>query len=209
MSCKFKKLLEKIAEEKAPGPVPTFTLFHLFLAVEALAEKSIGRGKLAEKLSVGEGTARTLIERLRDYGLIEISKSGCALTSEGLRIWQECRSVFEKKVEIEKNELTLAKHNFAILVKNCAHKIKLGVEQRDAAVSAGAKGATTVIFKGGRLIIPSVSNNVVEDFPEAAKQIAQILKPKENDVIIIGSADDLGKAERGTLAAAWTLLDDC
>jgi len=76
-------------------------------------------------------------------------------------------------------------------------------------VTAGAKGATTIMLKEGRLIIPSVSNNVAEDFPKAASQIAKILEPEENDVIIVGSADNLGKAEYGTLAAAWTLLNDC
>jgi hypothetical protein len=74
---------------------------------------------------------------------------------------------------------------------------------------AGAKGATTIMFKEGRLKIPSVSDDVTKDFPDAANQIVRLLKPEENDVIIIGSADSLGKAEYGTLAAAWTVLNDC
>jgi hypothetical protein len=120
----------------------------------------------------------------------------------------EYRSIFEKKVEIGKNELTLANCNFAILIKNRGHLIRSGVEQRDAAIMAGARGATTIMFKEGRLRIPSVSDNVAKDFPNAANQIVRLLKPKENDVIIIGSADSLGKAEYGTLAAAWTVLDN-
>ena len=88
-------------------------------------------------------------------------------------------------------------------------KIKSGVEQRDASVMVGAKGATTIMFKEGRLKIPSVSDDVAADFPKAANQIVRFLAPKENDVIIIGSADSLGKAEYGTLAAAWTFLNDC
>ena len=73
---------------------------------------------------------------------------------------------------------------------------------------AGAKGATTIMFMRKRLIIPSVSDNVAKDFPKATNQIAK-LEPKENDVIIIGSAESLGKARYGTLAAAWTLFEDC
>jgi predicted transcriptional regulator len=204
----FKQLLEKVMSERAPGPSPSFSVFHLLHAIELMAEGTIGRNKLARSLNVGEGTVRTITNRLRSAGLIVTSKSGCTLTHEGSKLLMEYRSIFEKKVEIGKNELTLANCNFAILIKNRGHLIRSGVEQRDAAIMAGARGATTIMFKEGRLRIPSVSDNVAKDFPNAANQIVRLLKPKENDVIIIGSADSLGKAEYGTLAAAWTVLDN-
>ncbi|MEM3640694.1 MAG: DUF4443 domain-containing protein [Candidatus Bathyarchaeia archaeon] len=209
MPMTFKQFIEKLIKEKAPGPSPTFSVFHVVRALEFIAEKNIGRGRLAESLEVGEGAMRTLIGRLKDAGLIETSKSGCTLTGKGLKLWREYKSVFSKKVEVGKNELAIAKHNVAILIKNRGHKIKLGVEQRDAAVMAGAKGATTIVFSGGRLVIPSVSDAMAKDFPKASSQITENFDLEENDVIIIGSADTLGKAECGALAAAWTLLNDC
>jgi predicted transcriptional regulator len=205
----FKQLLEGISGEKAPGPSPTFSTFHIVRAMELISEKTIGRGKLAENLNVGEGAVRTMIDRLRDADLIVTSKAGCVLTDKGLRLWKEYKSIFKKKIKIGKSELTLADYNFAVLVKNRWRKVKSGVEQRDAAVLAGAKGATTITFKKGRLIIPSVSDNVAKDFPKAANHIFSLLGPEESDVIIIGSSDDPGKAENGTLAAAWALLNDC
>jgi predicted transcriptional regulator len=207
MSQTFKQLLEKIASEKVQGPSPTFSLFHILNAMEIMAKQPIGRGMLAENLKVGEGVVRTIINRLQKAGLITTSKVGCVLTKKGLSIWKEYKSVFKEKIEIGKNELTLAEYNFAILVRDHAHKVKSGIEQRDAAVMAGAKSATTLLFKGQRLIIPSVSNDVAEDFPKAANQIFKFLNPEENDVIIIVSASSPEKAEYGTLAAAWTLLN--
>jgi DNA-binding MarR family transcriptional regulator len=205
----FKQILEKIMGEKAPGPSPTFSVFHVLRAIELIAKKATGRSKLAEELGVGEGTVRTMISRLKDAGLITTSKLGCALTSKGLELWDEYKTVFGRKVWIGKSELTLADYNFAILVKKRGHKVKSGMEQRDAAIMVGARGATTIMLKGGFLIIPSVSDNIDKDFPKAANQIIRLLQPEENDVIIIGSADSLGKAEYGTLAAAWTLVNDC
>lgn len=205
----FKQILEKIAGEKAPGPSPTFSIFHMLRAIELIAEKAIGRSKLAEELEVGEGVVRTMINRLKDAGLIATSKLGCVLTSKGLKLWNECKRVFRRKVEIGKSELTFADYNFAILVKNHGHKVKSGMKQRDAAIIVGARSATTVVFKGENLIIPSISDNVIKDFPKAANQIIRLLQPEENDVIIIASADSLLKAEYGTLAAAWTLVNDC
>ena len=209
MSHKFKQLLEKLSSEKAPGPSPSFSMFHLLHAIELISEKTIGRSKLAENLKVGEGAVRTVINRLKDADLVATSKSGCILTNEGSRLLREYKSIVKKKIEIAKNELTLADYNFAILIKDRGHKVRSGVEQRDAAVMAGAKGATTIMFKEGRLKIPSVSNDVAKDFPDAANQIVRLLEPEENDVIVIGSADSLEKAEYGTLAAAWTVLNDC
>jgi len=208
MPHKFKQLLEKIMSEQAPGPSPTFSLFHMLRTIELISEKAIGRSKLAENLKVGEGAVRTIIDRLKSAGLIATSKAGCTFTNEGLELWKEYKSIFKKKIEMEKSELSLAKYNFAVLIKNYCHKVKFGVEQRDAAVIAGARGATTIKFKEGLLIIPSVSNNVAKDFPKAASQILRNFEVEENDVIIIASAEDIGKAEYGTLAAAWTLLDD-
>jgi predicted transcriptional regulator len=204
----FKGFLEKISSEKAPGPSPSFSLFHMLQAIELIAEGAIGRNKLAENLKVGEGAIRTIIERLKDAGLITMSRTGCTLTNKGVKLWKEYKSVL-KKIEIRKNELALAEYSSAILIKNSGNKIRSGVEQRDAAIKAGAKGATTIIFKKGCLIIPSVSSNMINDFPQAANQIIKLLRPEENDAIVIGSGNSLGEAEHGVLAAAWTLLDDC
>ena len=209
MPLKFKQLLEKIAKEKAPGPVPTFSALHLLHAVELVAAKPIGRAKLSEELEVGEGAARTIIARLKEAGLISTSKAGCSLTTKGRKLWDKYREIITKEIEIEKCELLSAKYNIAILVKNCGHKVETGIEQRDAAVKIGAKGAITIIFKDGHLIVPSVSNDFLRDYPDAAEQIIRLMQPEENDVIIISGADTPNVAKQGITAAAWTLLDDC
>lgn len=209
MPLKFKQLLEKLTSEKAPGPSPTFSVLHLLRALELVAEGPVGRAKLAESLGVGEGAVRTIISRLQDAGLIITSKTGCSLTSKGLSLWREYKSVFKRNAEIGKNELAFGDYNFAVLIKNHSRRLKSGMEQRDAAIMAGARSATTITCAKGRLIIPTVSNDVDKDFPKAAKQIIKLVKPEDNDVVIIGSGDSLEKATYGAMAAAWTLLEDC
>jgi len=204
----FKQVLERIAIEKAPGPAPSFTIVHLLLAIELVARKEVGRGKLGENLGVGEGVIRTILSRLRDAGLVGVSKAGCSLTDSGLRLWKEYASVL-RKIPIGQNELALAKSNFAVLVKNCGEAVGSGMEQRDAAVMAGAKSATTIRVKKERLVIPSVSEDVAKDFPNAANQLISLLRPRENDAIVIAGSDSPRKAEHGALAAAWSLLNKC
>lgn len=206
MPLDFKRSLEKLTREKAPGPNPSFSSFHFLLAMELIAKEPIGRNKMAHELGIGEGATRTLIRRLKEEDLASISKAGCALTKKGMELWEEYTSNI-KKARIEKNELTFAECSFAVLVKRSGHKVRTGMEQRDAAIVAGARGATTILFKKGLLVFPAVERNVKRDFPKASDQIVRLLKPQEDDTIIVVSSDDPAKAEHGALAAAWTLID--
>jgi predicted transcriptional regulator len=206
MPSDFKNFIESLARPKGPGPSTTFSMFHIFHALELMAEKPIGRNKLAEKLNVGEGAIRTIISRLKDAGLIVTSKEGCILTDKGLSIWKKFADVFPKRTEVERTSLTNSKYNYGFLVKNKGHKVKSGIDQRDAAIMGGAKRALVIASKNGHLIIESVSNNIAKDFPEAAKKILKNLKPEDNDVIIIAGADDPLRAKRGAFSASWVLI---
>jgi len=204
-----KKILERLVEERAPGPYPSFSVFHIIRALELIAKKGpIGRGRLSEELKTGEGATRTIIDRLKGARLIVISKPGCSLTKEGERVWNEFQSIFPRKIRLEKNELTFAARNVAMLVKGCGDRVGVGVEQRDAAIITGARGATTLVFKNQKLMVPTISENVARDFPVAFSQISGLMELEENDVIVIGSADSWEKAEFGALAAAWTLIEN-
>ena len=203
-----KEILNSLIKEKAPGPALTFTLLHLIKALELMAEGPIGRGKLAKNLGIGEGTVRTIIKRLKDSNIIEISREGCHLTSFGRKLWEKFKKKIPKKVFLEKNEFSLAQYSVAVLVKGCGSKVRTGMKQRDAAIMVGADGATTMVVKDKKLIIPGVSDNIAKDYPVAYKQIVKLLNPEQNDVVIVGTAKTREKAEYGALAAALTLLED-
>lgn len=208
MISQFKRFIETLASPKGPGPSTTFSMFHIFYALELMAKKPIGRNKLAEKLDVGEGAIRTIISRLKDAGLIVTSKEGCTLTDKGLDLWKSFVEVYPARMEIGRTALTTSKYNYAFLVKNMAHKVKSGIDQRDAAIMGGARRALVIVSKNGHLIIESVSNAIDKEFPEAAGEILEKLKPEENDVIIIAGADSLLRAKRGAFAASWVLIDN-
>jgi predicted transcriptional regulator len=206
MAASLKKFIQGIAGKKAPGPSTTFTVFHIFYALELMAKETLGRNKLAKKLNVGDGAVRTIISRLRNAGLIETSKEGCSLTKKGLEIWRQFEQVFPKRVEIQKSELSESEFNFAFLVKNSGQKVRSGIDQRDAAIIAGARKALVSVFKNGHLHIESVSDSIEKDYPKAASQILKQLAPEDNDVIIIAGADSALKAKRGAFAASWSLI---
>jgi predicted transcriptional regulator len=206
MAASLKKFIQQIAEKRAPGPSTSFTIFHIFYALELLAQKPLGRNKLAEKLKVGDGAVRTIISRLKDAGLIEISKEGCCLTKKGLEVWRQFEGIFPKRVGIPRSELSTSEFNFAFLVKNVGEKVSSGIDQRDAAIIAGARKALVIVFKNGHLRIESVSDSVEKEYPKAASYILKEFVPQENDVIIIAGAETELKAKRGAFAASWSLI---
>ncbi len=203
----IKDFLDALTFEKAPGPCPSFSVFDITRVLELIAEAgSLGRGRLSAKLSLGEGATRTLLGRLTEAGLITTSRGGCSLTEKGQKTWEELRAILPLKTDLEKNELTFAAHNVAVLVRRRGERVGKGLEQRDAAVRAGAKGAVTLVCKKGNLVLLTISRDVSKDFPKVFDQVTSLMKPEENDVVIISSADQHREAEYGALAAAWTII---
>src|ERR671911_258297 len=98
---------------------------------------------------------------------------------------------------------TLMRHlqfNYVVLLKQHSHAIKSGIEQRDAAIKIGAKGATTLLFKQNKFVMPSNTNyDTLQKEPQISKLLTRMLNPEEGDAIIIGS-DDMHK-KRSELAA--------
>ena len=200
-------ILERATAKLAPGRAPFFIEAHLVKALMMIdSEGPVGRVKLSKTLGLGEGTIRTLIKHLENEKLIEISKAGIALTSSGKKLTANLKSRISKEIEIPRSSLTVGPFNTAILIKNAAGAIKGGVEQRDAAIKIGALGATTLIYSRGRLNMPIVDEDVFRHAPTVCEALISKLKPQENDVVIIGSANDKSTAELGAIAAALETL---
>lgn len=185
----------------AIGPLPRFAEIQVERALELIAEYgTIGRKKLAEELSVGEGSVRTILNRLKREGLITSSRKGHTLTPKGRR---KLRMKVEKFVQIDAGDLTVGEVDIATIVRGAASGVKRGIEQRDEALKAGADGATVFVFRRGKLQFPDGFMDIEKGL---AKVLIETFSPREGDVIVVGSGKDMVKAERGALAAARSLV---
>lgn len=201
------EIVERIAGKIAPGRSPLFTEAHVLKALEEIeAQKNVGRLKLSKELQLGEGAARTLVKHLKNEGLIDISKLGISLSERGRKVFSNLRTILSGQVEIPVSPLTVGLFNVAVLVRARADAIKYGLEQRDAAIMAGAKGATTIIFSKNELTMPNVKEDVFKGNVAIRNLLLSKLSPKEGDVIIIGSANEKIRAEFGAKTAALQLL---
>ena len=73
----------------------------------------------------------------------------------------------------------------------------------DVAIKMGATGATTLLFKDNKFVMPASSNDSLKKDREVSRMLVEKLNPRDGDVIIIGSADSNEKtAELGAKNAA-------
>jgi len=196
--------LNKIAEKTAPGKQPTFIAAHILKAVEFIeAGLGVGRQQLAKELGLGEGTTRTIVKRFRDEGLIEVTRGGMTLTARSNTMLNDIRKRVSS-TKLSQAGITVGAYDYAVLVKGVTSQVKSGIEQRDSALMAGAKGATTLVYRGNQFHVPGVD---VTPSVLLVRELICRLKPEEGDVVIIGTADSILKAELGAKSAALELLE--
>jgi predicted transcriptional regulator len=201
------KEIERITRKLAPGPAPAFNEAHVIKALEIISDfGSVGRIRLSKELGLGEGTTRTLLRHLRKEGIIRSSRRGISFSEEGKGLFSNLRGKLSKGVEVPSSSLTVGPYNVAVLVRDSAQAVKSGMEQRDVAIKSGASGATTLIFTRNKLSMPTREQDISVGVPSLHNQLVTKLKPKENDVIIVGSGENREIAEVGAKMAAIKLL---
>ncbi|MFH1328484.1 MAG: DUF4443 domain-containing protein [Candidatus Bathyarchaeota archaeon] len=201
------KAIENVASKAAPGPNLTFMEVHVLKAIELIEKMGqIGRVGLSKELNLGEGATRTLIKHLVNEKIVKVSILGCGLTDYGKKISADIKSKFLGEINVPKNPITVSANNIAVLISGANKAVKMGLEQRDAAIKVGALGATTLIFSNNELTMPGTGENCFKSLSQIKDGLISGLNPKENDVIIIGSGDDPWKAELGAKAAMLETL---
>ena len=197
---------EELVRPTYPGPSISFSLVDGVRALLELGANEMGRERLAKTLGIGNGAVRTLIKRLERMGLIERGRSGCRLTKEGQSVFSELSA----RIKIGENNggpLSTDRYTETILIRGGAIAIKIGLEQRDVAIKEGATGATSLIFKSGKFVIPGGSSDCEKDFPDVLWERLRIgLKPLDNDLIIICSGSSKQIASKGAFSIAWTAI---
>jgi hypothetical protein len=130
------------------------------------------------------------------------------VTQDGQEVCRQFEQVFPKRSEIPKTEITPSEFNYGFMIKGHRDSIKSGIDQRDAAIIAGAKRAIVLIVKQGHLHVASVDQCTEAEYVDAAAEILKRIAPQnDKDVIIIAGAETLLKAKTRAFAAAWTLVD--
>ena len=200
--------LRNISEKKYVGPIESFDYVHVGLLVYYLGEQAPkSRSDIADFLGLGEGAIRTILKRLKEKALINITREGVLLSKKGVKLFSEFKLIFPILTEGSYGLLSLDGLNVVVLIKSKGDKVSYGIEQRDTAIKYGAKGAMTLTYENGHFMIPGEDENCEVLFPNKDwERIRVKIQPEDGDVIIICSAKKVQKAYLGCFAAALTLI---
>ena len=172
------------------------------------AEREIGRYRLARMLGVPQGVARGVLVRMKKKGLIIARhRAGTKATPKGLRelTAQMKREHLKLVRRSDQGLLGLGSRSILFHVGGCSPQLGQGIEQRDAAVRAGATGAVTFFFDGKTLRFPGVGESLSKRNPAAFEELKNQLEMEKGDIVLIAFAGTWWDAARGGFAAVRAL----
>lgn len=190
----YVRTLQKVASRIAPSRILSFEMVHVLKTLQLIQEKGhVSRHTLCKKLDLGEGTVKTLVKHLKIYDLVVTDMSGTRISTKGTKLLSELVLSMPAEMSISTCSVALGKFNYGILLRQMSYVIKTGIEQRDSAIKMNALGATTLVYKDKRFIIPNTNFDALRTEQNLHTLLVQGLNPEEDDVLIIGSDN---KSER-------------
>jgi len=189
--------------ERRVIPQANFTNADILIVLKIIEkEENIGRKLLSKRVFLNEASIRSILTKLKDLDYISSSRVGHKLTTKGKHFLEKSIQ-FEAPKKINAKTLTLNDQNFGSIIKNASSKVKDGMDQRDSAVFGGARSAITLIFKDNRFSLPETRPEI--KIPSIKLNLSNALEtelhdkfsPKNNDIVIISSAEDEERAFRG------------
>lgn len=199
--------LREVLDSDYRGPRAVFTQVHVLKAVIAIGKSgSVGRGRLGTLTGLGQGEVRTLIKRLKDNDLIAIESNGCVLSKKGQREYEKISAILSWSAPVECGRIGLGDRCWGVVVKAAAAKVRYGIEQRDAAIKAGAQGAFTAIYRSGHFTVPGEGTDCEQSGPGEPWNAIRKLGLADGDVVVITGATNEADSENGALSAGLTLI---
>lgn len=193
----------KIIEEPKYGPMFRFSDANVYWTLHLLSDgERIGRKRLSDMVGIGEGSMRRIIDALRDMELISIKQTGVAITEEGTEF---LKNIPIRIIDLDVGDSVDGDETQSLLVFGVSHKVRNGMEQRDAGIKVGATSCTTFVIRDGALMVPPDWNVDLEK-PELAKKIREDLGMSDKDAIIVGGAPTKAVAIEAAVTAALELI---
>lgn len=193
----------KLREKTKIGSAARFSDADIFWMLSLMSDsRRMGRRELSEATGMGEGSVRNILSLLKESRLVDFYQTGTVISALGAELLSKIPVV---PVSVAVPGSVVGTCHWNVVVKGVSDKIRVGREQRDAALRAGAIGCTTIVYRDGRLMVPP--DWVLDDrSPESAAAIRALSAMTEADVLIIGSGDTVREAVNAAVSAAFELL---
>lgn len=176
------------------GNLPNFNSFDVFRCFPMI-EGKISRAGLVEKLGLGEGTVKTILDILKDRKLIESTNKGHVLSNKGKNVLQNILEIINVPKKVVSKNLYPNFAKTGIVVKKYSRNKKIHV-LRDIAVKEGAEGA---------LIFDYDNKLRLREYKADFSYLNNLFDLEKNNVLIVTFAKNSRIAENSALAIAFEM----
>jgi len=178
------------------GNISNYTkidILRCFLAIE----KNISRNELVQKLDLGEGTIRTILDILKEKQYIRSTRQGHSLTKKGIL----ARNRIYQSIILPKRLLVSIYPNYkkiGVVIKNIEKK-RITIEKRDIAIKNGAEGCLIFNYSNNKLQL------LIFPFKQNFDELKNHFHFNEGDILIVTFANSFKWAEISALAVVLEL----
>lgn len=179
-----------------PVKYEAWDIIRTFLTVGESPQK-LSRIALCERLELGEGSMRSVLNTLKERRLISATQRGHALTAEGETLFRKMTKQFSVPTPIRFSQYPELIGIATVLWKQGhAH---VGTHERDIAVREGAEGAM-LLAHTGKLTVPGFR------YGRSFSEIESQLEVTEGDLVVIAFAKQRRIAENAVLRITATIM---
>lgn len=167
-----------------------------------LQRERLGRRRLAERAGLSEMTVRLELDRLRSQGFVQLDRSGCALTDEGLRTFSPVLNLVVKVAPLDLSGLRIDVISLAAHLR-IRQQSPAAWQLRDEAIREGASGLIMLVQSNGEWIFTHDQEPVRVQYLNDAEQLEQTF-PEVNpsDLVVIVPGPD----ERVCAQGLWRVI---
>lgn len=161
----------------------------LFLA---MTRSLAGRRYLSNKLGLGEGVVRRLLEAGRRLNHISVNRAGVKITEEGIKYLADVLSACGLRPLAYTNKFAEKLCGQICVALALGAPVRNVVKFRDEVVRRGGCGAVVASLKEGSIYIPLADMRLEDLDAELASALKKLLK--EGDTLVIACGDNFGEA---------------
>ncbi len=161
-SSSFSELVKSLFKTKTVAP--TYKKPHILYTIYIIGrEKSgIGRYRIKNEVGLGEGSMKTLLNRLKEEKIIHVDGSrqrGHTLSPKGELLFNKIAQTisYPRKIENPDNSYVIGEKAFYVMINPkyaLLDYIRLTLAMRDEAIKIGGSGCSTLEFNGTKWFFP-------------------------------------------------------
>lgn len=185
----------------APNQKARYSEYHIWKTYKTLMDVGpISRKKLSDELEIGEGSTRSILERMIKEGHVEVTKKGAALRDEGRKRFEELDFICK---HLEHGFLYPGKFSCVLLLRKMARMIE-GYLQEDRIINYDGVTINFAYFLNGQIKLYGKNTQISED---KISTLYDLFALDEEDLLVMASAENLGEAEREAVIRALALTN--